>query len=119
MIRRTCPSCGKLNPGDVETCACGKPLPPPPASPEPTPIEIEPPGSTGTNVLRFAGVLIVVLGLISGLGQPNFFNLVTTIFISFVLAALLIAIAQVRDLSYDTWKKVNRIEEELTNRSRR
>jgi hypothetical protein len=72
VIRRVCPSCGKINPVTVENCfACAKPLPPLPASPEnPPPAGAMPemPTSSGTSkVLRFAGVLAVIFGLVAAI----------------------------------------------------
>lgn len=73
----------------------------------------------GSFILRVGGALIVVLGLFTGLMQKDVLNMVVVTFTFFVLGAVLIAIAQIRDLTHETWKKVIRIENELSNRSRR
>jgi hypothetical protein len=112
--RRLCQHCKKPNPIHADRCeSCGADTALPS---EPKPVEMDPPGSTGTLVLRAAGVLIVLMGLISGLGEEHFLAGAMVIITHFVMAALLIVIAQIRDLAHETWKKVNRLEQELSNR---
>jgi hypothetical protein len=68
------------------------------------------------SFLRIAGVFVVLLGIALSFGQHDAVSFIVLAMTTVVSASLLFSIAAIRDVTYATWKRMNRLEQELSNR---
>jgi hypothetical protein len=97
-LGQKCPSCG----AEIRPRLISSPTPP-----------------VRFSFLRIAGVFVILTGIALTLGQHDAPSFIVVAMTTIVSASLLFSIAEIRDATHATWKRMNRLEEELSKLTRR